>query len=216
MVRLMEELRSTEILDKEIRTDSGKKAELIKTKALEDARAIEEGVDLRIAEAKKKAEEASAQRIELFEKNTRSALPLEKQRYLVSYIYSSVMEAINSYFDSIGEKKRMDVIKSMAEQVKPVCKGKKLKAAVYGMALEPAEKMLNEVLGTSVTEVCEGSVSDLYSESVSGFNRREGIVLKAEDSSLTCRLTLDQKVRELLEKQNYELSETLFGGRLPE
>ena len=32
--------------------------------------------------AKKKAEEASAQRIELFEKNTRSALPLEKQRYL--------------------------------------------------------------------------------------------------------------------------------------
>lgn len=125
MVRLMEELRSTEILDKEIRTDSGKKAELIKTKALEDARAIEEGVDLRIAEAKKKAEEASAQRIELFEKNTRSALPLEKQRYLVSYIYSSVMEAINSYFDSIGEKKRMDVIKSMAEHVKPVCKGKK-------------------------------------------------------------------------------------------
>ena len=30
MVRLMEELRSTEILDKEIRTDSGKKAELIR------------------------------------------------------------------------------------------------------------------------------------------------------------------------------------------
>lgn len=212
----MEELRSTEILDKEIRTDSGKKAELIKARAIENARSIEEGVAARIAEAKKKAEEASAQRIELFEKNTQSALPLEKQRYLVSYIYSSVMDAINSYFDSIGEKKRMDVIKSMTEKVKTLCNGKKLKAFVYGMPAEPAEKMLKSVLKTSVTEVSTGVVSDLYSESVDGFNRREGIILRAEDSSLTCRLTLDQKVRELFETHSCELSETLFGGRLPE
>ncbi|MCR5218797.1 hypothetical protein [Treponema sp.] len=212
----MEELRSTDILDKEIRTDSGKKAESIKEKALADARSIEEGLAERIALARKNAEDASSQRLELFEKNTQSSLPLEKQRYLVSYIYSSVIEGINSYFESAGENKRLQVIRNMAEKAKKVCGDKKMDALVYGFSLDSASKVLKELFGTSLGDISEGNPADLASEAVAGFNHREGVVLKARDLSLTCRLTLDQKVKELLESHNLELSQTLFGGRLPE
>ena len=48
----MEELRSTEVLDKEIRSDSVKKAEKILAKADESAKQLIDGVQARIVKAK--------------------------------------------------------------------------------------------------------------------------------------------------------------------
>ena len=108
----MEELRSTEVLDKEIRSDSVKKAEKILAKADESAKQLIDGVQDRIEKAKSDAEKISAEGIAVYEKNINASLPLEKQRYLVSYIYGSIMEAMDKYFESIGDKKRLLVIKS--------------------------------------------------------------------------------------------------------
>lgn len=212
----MEELRSTEILDKEIRIDTGKKAESIKAKALKEAQALKDSLSFRIEEAKKASEKALEERLEVFKKNTESALPLEKRRYALSYVYSSVIEGLNSYFDSLGEKKRLLLVKNMAEKVKDLCKDKKMTAFVYVFNIEETSKMLKSLLKTSFTGAAEGRLSDLDSESLSGFNYHEGVILKAEDSSVTCRLTLDQMVKELLDSHALKLSLALFGGRLPE
>ena len=114
----MEELRSTEVLDKEIRSDSVKKAEKILAKADESAKQLIDGVQDRVEKAKSDAEKISAEGIAVYEKNINASLPLEKQRYLVSYIYGSIIEAMDKYFESIGDKKRLLVIKSLCERAK--------------------------------------------------------------------------------------------------
>ena len=62
----MEELRSTDILDKEIREDSQKKADKILAKAEETARALLNDVDSRISKAEEDARKASEDRLDIF------------------------------------------------------------------------------------------------------------------------------------------------------
>ena len=141
----MEELRSTEVLDKEIRSDSVKKAEKILAKADESAKQLIDGVQARIVKAKSDAEKISAEGIAVYEKNINASLPLEKQRYLVSFIYGSIIEAMNKYFESIGDKKRLLVIQSLCERAKKAIQEKKISAVVVGFNLSDAESMLKEV-----------------------------------------------------------------------
>ena len=54
-------------------------------------------------------------------------------------------------------------------------------------------------------------------EAVKGNEIHEGMILKSDEkNSVIVRLTMDELVRELKDKYSYELSSTLFGGRLPE
>ena len=82
----MEELRSTDVLDREIRADSEKKASEILSRAEENAKSILSEVQERILKAKEEVDAASKKRLGVLEKNLNASLPLEKQRYLVSFI----------------------------------------------------------------------------------------------------------------------------------
>ncbi len=212
----MEELRSSDVLDKEIRSDSVKKAEKILAKADENAKALLESVNERVAKAKADAEKVSEEQIALYKKNVNAAGPLEKQRYLVSYIHNSLVEAMNKYFEEIGKEKRLLIIKKLAERAKPCILDKEISATVIGADLKASEKMLKELFGKNVTSVETGSENLIIEEVVQGFNKREGILLKTNDSSVLCRITLDEKIKELLSEKSCELAETLFGGRIPE
>ena len=106
----MEELRSTEVLDKEIRAESVKKAEKILASAEAKAQELLSGVDLRVAETKKTAEENMKSRLALYEKNVNASVPLERQRYLVSFINNSVMDAINDYMGSLTQDRKDSLI----------------------------------------------------------------------------------------------------------
>ncbi len=212
----MEELRSSEVLDKEIRSDSIKKAEKILSKADESVKVFEAGVNDRVLKAKEDAEKVSREGLDLYEKNINASLPLEKQRYLVSYIHDSIIEAMNKYFSEITEEKRLLVIQSLAQRCKPALLNKKIEAFVVGFNLSVAEKMLKEVFGESLFSCTEGKKEIIYEEAVKGFERKEGVILKAKDGSVVCRLTLDEKIKEILSEKSCVLAETLFGGRLPE
>lgn len=212
----MEELRSTEVLDKEIRSDSVKKAEKILAKADESAKQLIDGVQARIVKAKSDAEKISTEGIAVYEKNINASLPLEKQRYLVSFIYGSIIEAMNKYFESIGDKKRLLVIQSLCERAKKAIQEKKISAVVVGFNLSDAESMLKEVFPQNLSSCEAGDVQLVSRESLEGFNLKEGIILKSLDGSVTCRLTLDEKIKEILDEKRGVLAQTLFGGRLPE
>lgn len=212
----MEELRSTDVLDKEIRDDARKKAERIFAKADETCKELLSGVEERVAEATKTAENAMKNRLELYKKNVSAALPLEKQRYFVSYIHSSVVEAMNAYFDALDENKKLEVIEKIVERMKPRLENRKVLASVIGFDAKKTQDMLKKSLGSSLTSctVCDKVPSS--EEVIKGFYHNEGVILNAEDNSLTCRITLAEKVKEIMDDKNYELSAALFGGRLPE
>jgi V/A-type H+-transporting ATPase subunit E len=106
----MEELRSTEILDKEIEADARKKAEKILARAEEESSAILSDVTRRVEEASKKKEAFYSEKLSQIEKSVEESLPLEKGRFLVSFYDQEVSKAFNEYFESLGEEKRLALI----------------------------------------------------------------------------------------------------------
>lgn len=212
----MEELHSSAAIDEEIKNDARKKAERILSKADADSKALLDGVAGRLAEAKKNATDASHLRVSTYEKNINASLPLEKQRYLVSYIHNAVVSQIDSYLGRLPESKRLEIIKNTAMKTKPVFAGKKIIAEVVNLNVTAAQSMLKEVFGGDVKSCVKAEPVIFADDAVEGIKTREGILLKAEDDSVFCRLTLDEKIRELLDTKMNEFATTLFCGRLPE
>ena len=206
----MEELRSTAVLDKEIRKDSKKKAEKILAKAEESAKALIEEVQSRVKKAGEDAENASKARIAVFERNDIASIPLEKQRFLVSYINDSIVEAMKDYFQKIDSSKKDRIIEGLVEKVKSILGDSKVNAVVHGeLKTAAAKKILKKSLGDKVLDVSyENTVGDNIFD--------YGIILSSEDGRITCRLTLEEKINELLGEKREKLALSLFGGRLPE
>lgn len=211
----MEELRSTEVLDKEIRADSRKKAARIIDGAKEESQRLLEEVEIRIRDAQQAELQLQQKKLDTFKRNLSASLPLEKQRYCVKFISERIIEELNGWFSSIGEEGRLKIIDAMIQDVLPVLSGRQADVFVQGMDIPQVKKMLEKKQGLSVGEVGETSPS-MESEKVPLFEFHQGVILKARDGSVTCRLTLDEKVRSLLDEKNYELASSLFGGRLPE
>lgn len=212
----MEELRSTDALDNEIRNDARRKAEQILARAEETARSLIDNVKQKVQEEENLAQKNSDERLAIYKKNKEASLPLEKQRYLVLNIHNAVIDAMNEYFDGLKEAERLDVIRVLVERSKDLLAGKTFNAVIIGFKKTTADRMLKKVLGKSYASSSTGEAFLIADEAVKGFNRREGIILKSDDGSMVCRFTLDEKIKEILDKYSRELAETLFCGRIPE
>lgn len=212
----MEELHSTAALDEEIKADARKKAERILSKSDVDCKALLDGVDARLATAEKNATDASHTRTSLYEKNINASLPLEKQRYLVSYIHNAVVDQINEYLSSLSEQQKIEIVKTLAQKAKSKLAGRKVDAHVINLDVNKANEMLKEVFGGDVKSCVKTDPIELADDELKGIDKHEGILLKTDDGKITCRFTIDEKIQELLDTKSYELSTTLFGGRLPQ
>ncbi len=212
----MEELRSTDALDQEIRADARKKAERIVARAEETCTALLGGVGKKVLEAKDGALAKSSQKLDSYARNVNASLPLEKERYLVSYIYGSVLSGVNGYFESLGSDGRLEIVKKMAERSLPVLESRDVSAACLGIAPSVAQVFLKKIFGEKLVscETCPPML--MLDEELEGFDFHEGVVLSSADGKITCRLTLDEKVKEILDDHTYDLAEALFGGRIPE
>lgn len=212
----MEELRSTDVLDKEIFADAKKKAEKILSKADETCSELLSGVDARVAEAKAKAKADSQSVLDLYTKNISASFPLERERHLVSYIHDSVIDAINSYFEKAGEEKQLLVVKKLLERVKGSLGDQDVDVRCVGIEKSQAEKLLKDALNNSVKSVTEVDAVAIADEAVDGFKFHKGVLISTVDGKVSCRVTLDQKIKEILDTYSFELAEALFGGRIPE
>lgn len=211
----MEELRSTEILDKEIEADARKKAEKILKNADSECERILADVSNRVKEASEQKEKYYKSKIEQFEKNVNAAIPLEKERFLVKFYADSVSNALNVYLKNLGEEKRFSLIEKSLAKKNSIVSGKKFNAFVFGIDLSVAKKILEnqKITCNSISEV---SFEKSGEESAFGNEIHEGIILESEDKILRLRLTIDQIVREIQDTYSQELANTLFGGKLPE
>lgn len=212
----MEELRSTEILDKEIEADARKKAEKILSRAEEDAQAILADVSRRVEEARSQKNAYYGEKLSQYEKAIDEALPLEKGRYLVSFYSDAVSKAFNEYLENLGAEKRLALIEKRLSNLPQTCLEKKINASVFGFNIADAKKILEKAFAKNLGKVVETSFEKSGEEGALGNIFHEGIILSSEDGFIRVRLTIDQIVREIKDKYSEELALALFGGRLPE
>ena len=212
----MEELRSTDILDKEIQDDARKKAEKILKNADAQGQQILADVETRLESAKKDRESYYSQKAAQFKKDLDSSLPLEKSRFLVSYISSSVASAINDYLKTISQEKRIQLVLTMLNRFESLTDGKSFEAAVYGFNLDLAKNELNKNNKLHISSFLTTEFAKTGEVAVDGIEIHEGIILVSDDKVVKIRLTLEELFSELIDKYRNELAVTLFGGRLPE
>lgn len=212
----MEELRSTDILDKEIQDDARKKAEKILKNADAQGQQILADVETRLESAKKDRESYYSQKAAQFKKDLDSSLPLEKSRFLVSYISSSVASAINDYLKTISQEKRIQLVLTMLNRFESLTDGKSFEAAVYGFNLDLAKNELNKNSKLHISSFLATEFAKTGEVAVDGIEIHEGIILVSDDKLVKIRLTLEELFSELIDKYRNELAVTLFGGRLPE
>jgi len=206
----MQELRSTDILDKEIQADARKKAERMLAKADLDCEKLLASVDSDIEKAKQEKEEFFAHKLEAFEKDRMAVVPLEKERFKVSFIQNSVIQNINKYLEGLSEEKRLALVARDFNFETEL----KLNAFVYGFSLSGAKKFLSEKLGSKLASVSETKFGAEALEDEIGLEKPQGIILESEDKKFRCRLTLSEVIAKLLDTKRSELSATLFGGEL--
>ncbi len=208
----MEELRSTEILDKEIQTEARKKAEKIIRSAEAEAKSLEEEVALRIEKARTDKEEKNASKLSAIEKDLEASFPLEKERFLVSYIQESLDKGMNGYFSSLSEEEIMSVLMDELSRYEEKLASRPVTAYVYGFSLSLCEKVLKKKVNLSSIEKTE--FNRRIQELAFGLENQKGIIIETLDKEIVLRLTLSEIVSRLEENYREELYEKLFAGRL--
>lgn len=211
----MEELRSTEILDKEIESDARKKAEKIIANAEEEAKQILDDVSNRVDEASKQKQNFYDEKFSRFEKNLEASLPLERERFLASFYADSVSKAFNDYLKNLGSEKRLDLAAKKIESLPKKILDEKLDAHIFGFETEKAQALLKKSF-KNLGKVDEVPFEKSGEEACYGNDFHEGIILEDENKTFRVRLTVDEFVRETKDKYSQELATALFGGRLPE
>lgn len=208
----MEEFRSTEILDKEIQADARKKAEKILAKADVDCTLLLEEVSGRIEKAKKELEDKYSLKIAAFEKDLSATLPLEKERFLVSFIQSSIEKAINAYLAKLSDEEKIDLVLKKSVKIEDALKSKKLNALYYGFQ----ESLVKKTVGKkfNLISVKETEFNKMIIENDLGITDRKGIILESEDNAIRVRMTLSEVISQIQDKYRAELYSALFGERL--
>ena len=82
----MQELRSTDILDKEIQADARKKAERMLAKTDSECEKLIASVESDIEKVAKEKQQFFAHKLEAFEKDRMAVVPLEKERFKFCFI----------------------------------------------------------------------------------------------------------------------------------
>ena len=210
----MQELRSTEILDKEIEADARRKAEAILKKADEECVQIMESVKTKLDFSRKEKEEFYKARLAAIEKDITASIPLEKQRFKVAFVQERLMQAVNKYLAGLDESKKLELVTKAFDFNS--CKDKELVAFVYGFDKAQAqawlEKKLAGVNGAKLVSCNKTEFGKEIVEDEIGLENNEGIILESKDKTFRSRMTMTEVVSGLLDNNRAELAEALLGG----
>lgn len=200
----MEELRSTDILDKEIQNDAKKKAAAIIEQGKARAQEILAGAQDQLEKARIQKESFYGQKTAKRQKDSDASIPLEKERFLVSFIGNSIDQAIDDYLKKLSEEEKIALSLKVLDGKESVVKDKKFGARVIGFDQEKAKSAVEKKIGSKL----------VYCDKAQSQDESQGIVLEAEDKSLKIRLTMQEILGEAKDKHYNEMCSCLFGGRL--
>ncbi len=208
----MEELRSTEILDREIQEDARRKAEKILKTSESECRQITEDVARRIERVREEREREYRSAVDSYLKDAASAVPLEKQRRLVSYIDGAVNAALDSWLSGLGSERKLALYAGVLSRYRPAVGKAKVAVRAAGFPEKDVRSAVASSLGGA--EIVSFETLSAGHARSAGFE--EGILVESADGSLACRATSAEIREELLINRREELAKALFGGRLPE
>ena len=205
----MHELRSTEILDNEIRSEARRKAEALLKRADEECAQILAGVDKRIEEAKIEKQDFYAKKLAAFEKDIEASLPLEKQRLSLSFVQDQLVKALNKYLAALSQEERMQLVLKTCRT--SLLKDREFNVFVYGFDLDKAEKEVRKLPAIKILSFSKTEFGRIIIEEDIGLEKNEGIILESPDKALRCRLTLSQLFNDIMDKYRAQLNDALFG-----
>ena len=211
----MQELRSTEILDKEILEDAQKKVQKILKNSESECRSIMSSVDDKVTKTVEEKEAALISKLESIKTNLNASLPLEKERFQVSFVENLIITKIQDYLKSLSQEKRIQLVLEKIKTIKTddyvdsLLKEKSFTAYVYGFDIKKVEKALNDILGKRILACKPTDFGKLILEDEI-LEINEGIILESQDKEVRFRMTLTEVVEELLNNNREELAETLF------
>lgn len=206
----MEELRSTDILDREIQDDARRKVEKVLKAGDAECDRIAADVAVRLEKARAEKTAEYAKRLEDYRRDTDSAIPLEKQRRLVAFIDAEVRAALESWFEGLKPDRKVALFQSMLEKFREPLAGRKIRATFAGIPQADAERIVRASFGSG--NVISVTGRDGSRPSFAG----DGVCVESDDGIVRCRATVDEVRQVLLATKRQELAEILMGGRLPE
>lgn len=206
----MEELRSTDILDKEIESDAIKKAQSIRDAANTEAQKILAQVESRLEKAKAARANTLLEKENKHKKDVEASIPLEKQRFRISFIADSVNKALNDYLKKLPQSKRLEIVLKPLSNSNAFAEGKKFNASVYGFKALDAQSQIEKLLGQKLLSCKEIDASHSGEEAIEGIELREGIILESDDAKIKCRFTLEEAINEVKNKCYKELVDALL------
>lgn len=203
----MEELRSTEILAKEIKEDARKKAERILKNADAEAQNILSGISSRIQKVKKEKQSLYSEKIAAYKADCEAAVPLEKLRKRISFFDTEIKKALDTYFEKIGEDKRLAIISALLGSFTDSVRGCPLKIKYAGYPKAKIEKIVSAHFKDSKIEEYK-ALSSAEAE-IAGL--KDGVFAEEADGSFVCKASLDEVKDRLLTEKRAELKAALFG-----
>lgn len=209
----MEELRSTEILDKEIQEDARRKADRILKDADDECAKMMADVEDRIQSGRDARKASYDEKLAAKRRDSEAAIPLEKQRFLISYEDSAVHDACMAYLAGLKPAQKLELIEKLLEQKKDILKDRRFNAQVCGFDISAVKKLLEKELGAKAILSCIQADDSCIKDAGGSF---EGCMLESDDRAVKCRLTISEIIDGIADTKREELVNALFAGRLPE
>ena len=206
----MQKLRTTDAISEEILKDCRDQAKAILKQAEEECKKTCKTFETELKNQETEKKQQLQQRINLYEEKKKAGMPLEQQRFRLSFIQSKIEENLNEYILSLTEEQKIAIAARNIEEIE----GQTVNAYVYGFDLKKTKAFLLERLGGRLKKCEETSFMKLVPEAQCGLQKPCGMILETEDRQFRLRLTLSEAVGKMLEEKRSELAAALFGEML--
>jgi len=195
----MEDIMSSEILEKEILEDARKKAQrILKNADTQIAGLTKEWMEKTKAELDLLSAEADAKKA-MLKKEMETAFPLETKRRKLRFMDGIFEKLLEDFFIGLPRKDLENVLLERAKAFTAVFAGKNcnaITARYAGISQDAAEKICATILGTAARL-----------EEAAGFS---GCIINTE--GMSCHLTVDELLDELREFHREKIMNALLMG----
>jgi len=203
----MEELQSTEILDREILEDARKKAHRILKTAEDTINAKSVDWEKTLSAVLEELGEKYAKQGELVTDEIMARLPIDKQRIKAKKIEEMLSFAVNSWYTGLSRDRVLDLLKKELEKRLAVCEtfagAGKIRVQIHQIERKEAEALLQAVLpgksGVGTPDIEEIHSASAYPE----------IILETPEARIYA--SINKTVEFFLAEKRAELVEALLG-----
>jgi V/A-type H+-transporting ATPase subunit E len=200
----MEEIVTTEPLEKEILSDARKKAErILKDSSLEAESAAREGQE-RSEKALLALASDYGSRAKRYRDESLARLPLEKARIKAAHVDALLRKAMDAYLESIDGVERERLLLELLSRAASLVGSSPVSVRYRGLSRAEAEALVSKAFPKS-------HIASISEDPSLGST---GLVAATGDGNLSARATLDLVGERLLDEERGELAKTLCGEAL--